>query len=520
MSSSEDMKRAIQRAREAFQCGTTLSIDFRKRQLKALKRMYEENEAAFCSALAQDLKKPKQEAILLELNLLKDDITYILSRMDDWIKPEKIAPTIMTMFDQPLVYHDPYGVVLVLGAWNYPVQLALLPVSGAIAAGNCVIIKPSEVSPATAETIAKLLPKYLDKECYHVICGGIPETTELLKERFDYIFYTGSTAVGKIVRDAANKNLTPVTLELGGKSPVYIDDSVDMEVAVRRILWGKCINLGQTCIAPDYILCSKQLQDKFVEVARRVLEEWYGTNPKASPDLCRVINEKHVDRLSEYLKEGTVAVGGEVDREQLYIAPTILTDVSPKSKVMTDEIFGPILPIISVESAYEAISFINARDAPLTCYVFSTSSKQQQTFAQQVLSGSMCFNDCVVHFSIHDLPFGGIGNSGMGAYHGKASFDSFTHNKACLIRNYNKVAEMIGKMRYPPYSDTNTKRLSMLLKEFNLPSLKALSYVLVFGLGIASVFIGQELAKGALRKWLSRRLGSAMVKVLFRTIQR
>ncbi|XP_045120725.1 aldehyde dehydrogenase, dimeric NADP-preferring-like isoform X6 [Portunus trituberculatus] len=495
MSSSEEMKRAIQRAREAFQCGTTLSVDFRKRQLKALRRMYEENEAAFCSALAQDLKKPKQEAILLELNLLKDDITYILSRMDDWIKPEKISPTMLTMFDQPLVYHDPYGVVLVMGAWNYPVQLALLPVSGAIAAGNCVIIKPSEVSPATAETIAKLLPKYLDKECYHVICGGIPETTELLKERFDYIFYTGSTTVGKIVRDAANKNLTPVTLELGGKSPVYIDDSVDLEVAVRRILWGKCINLGQTCIAPDYILCSKQLQDKFVEVARRVVEEWYGTNPKTSPDLCRVITEKHVDRLSEYLKEGTVAVGGEVDREQLYIAPTILTDVSPKSKVMTEEIFGPILPIVNVESAYEAISFINARDAPLTCYVFTTSSKQQQTFVQQVLSGSMCINDCVVHFSIHDLPFGGIGNSGMGAYHGKASFETFTHNKSCLIRNYNKVAEMIGKMRYPPYSDKNTKRLSMLLKEFSFPNLKALSYVLVFGLGVASVFIGQELAK-------------------------
>lgn len=485
----------MQRAREAFQCGTTLSIEFRKRQLKALRRMYEENEAAFCAALAQDLKKPKQEAILLELNLLKDDITYILARMDDWIKPEKISPTMMTMFDQPLVYHDPYGVVLVLGAWNYPVQLPLLPVSGAIAAGNCVIIKPSEVSPATAETIAKLLPKYLDKECYHVICGGIPETTDLLKERFDYIFYTGSTTVGKIVREAANKNLTPVTLELGGKSPVYVDESVDMEVAVRRILWGKCINLGQTCIAPDYILCSKQVQDKFVEVARRVLEEWYGANPKASPDLCRVINEKHVDRLTEYLKEGTAAVGGEVDKEQLYIAPTILTDVSPKSKVMTEEIFGPILPIINVESAYEAISFINAREKPLVLYIFSALESTQKLLLSYTSSGGSCVNDTMIHLSVHDLPFGGVGHSGMGAYHGKASFDTFTHNKSCLIRNYNKVAEMIGKMRYPPYSDTNTKRLSMLLKEFNFPSLKVLSYVMVFGLGVASVFIGQQLAK-------------------------
>ncbi|KAG0730487.1 Fatty aldehyde dehydrogenase [Chionoecetes opilio] len=342
----------------------------------------------------------------------------------------------------------------------------------------------------------------------------------VLKERFDYIFYTGSPVVGKIVREAANKNLTPCTLELGGKSPVYIDDSVDMEVAVRRILWGKCINLGQTCIAPDYILCSKAVQGRFVEVARKVLEEWYGANPKASPDLCRVVNERHVDRLAEYLKEGTVAVGGEVDKEQLYVAPSILTDVSPKSKVMTEEIFGPILPIVNVESAYEAIKYINSRDRPLTSYMFSTSSKQQQAFIEAVYSGSMCINDCVVHFSIHDLPFGGIGNSGMGNYHGKASYDTFTHRKSCLIRNYNKVAETIGKLRYPPYSEQNTKRLSMLLKEFSLPSFKVVSYVLAFGLGVASVFIGRELAKGAFRRWLSRRVGSSLVKVLFRTIQR
>lgn len=491
------MKRCLQRAREAFQCGTTLSIDFRKRQLKALRRMYEENEATFCAALASDLKKPKQEAILLEINLLKDDISHILARIDDWTKPEKIPATIMTMFDQPVIYPDPYGVVLVIGAWNYPLQLGLLPISGAIAAGNCVIIKPSEVSPATGEAIAKLLPKYLDKECYHVICGGVPETTQLLKERFDYIFYTGSTGVGKIVREAANKHLTPTTLELGGKSPVYIDDTVDMEVAVRRILWGKCINLGQTCIAPDYLVCSKQVQEKFIEVARRVLEEWYGPNPKSSSDLCRIVAERHFNRIVEYLKEGTVAVGGEVDREQLYIAPTILTDVSPKSKVMTDEIFGPILPIINVDSAYEAITFINAREKPLVLYIFTESENTQKLLLTYTSSGGSCVNDTMVHLSVHDLPFGGVGNSGMGAYHGKASFDTFTHRKSCLIRNYNKVAEMIGKMRYPPYSEQNTKRLSLLLKEFNMPSFKVLSYVLAFGLGVASVFIGRELAKVA-----------------------
>lgn len=489
------MKQAVQRARDAFKCGTTLSLEFRKRQLKALRRMYEENEGALCAALAKDLKKPKQEAILLEINLLKDDINHILARIDDWVKPEKIPTNVLTMFDKPMVYHDPYGVVLVMGAWNYPVQLALLPVSGAIAAGNCVIIKPSEVSPATAETIAALIPKYLDKECYHVVCGGIPETTELLKERFDYIFYTGSPTVGKIVREAANKYLTPTTLELGGKSPVYIDDSVDMDMAVKRILWGKCINLGQTCIAPDYVLCSKAVQEKFVAKAKQILDEWYGPNPKASPDLCRIVSEKHLDRIAEYLKEGTVAVGGDVDREQLYIAPTILTDVSPKNKVMTEEIFGPILPIVNVESAHDAISFINSREKPLVFYIFSNSETIQKMLLSNTTSGGSCVNDTMVHLSVHDLPFGGVGNSGMGSYHGKASFDTFTHRKSCLIRNYNKIAETIGKMRYPPYSETNMKRLSILLKEMNFPSFKILSYVLAFGLGVASVFIGREIAK-------------------------
>ncbi|KAG7154452.1 Aldehyde dehydrogenase, dimeric NADP-preferring-like [Homarus americanus] len=541
-------EQVVQRAREAYMSGKTKDVEFRKKQLKALMRMYEENEAAFCSALAKDLHKPKQESVLLELNLLKDDIRHILARIDEWTKPESTPTNIVTLFDKPVIYHDPYGVVLIMGAWNYPVQLALLPVAGAIAAGNCVILKPSEVSSTTAETIAELIPKYLDNECFHVVCGGIPETTELLKSRFDYIFYTGSPQVGKIVREAANKHLTPTTLELGGKSPLYIDDSVDMDIAVRRIMWGKCINVGQTCIAPDYVLCSQQVQTKFVDKARDVLKEWYGEDPRSSPDLCRIVSDKHVERLAEYLKDGKVVIGGDVNREERWISPTILVDVDPKSKVMTEEIFGPILPIVNVDSPYDAIKFINEREKPLTLYIFTKQEIISDLLLKNTTSGGSCVNDTMLHLAerplafyvfsnksdlvnvlmeqvpyggctvndvmfhaaVHDLPFGGIGNSGMGAYHGKASYDTFTHRKSCLIRNYNKIAETIGKSRYPPYSEKKTKFLSQMLREQPFPSLKFVPYLIAFGLGVASVFAYKGIAKDGLREWMSQRVRSPL----------
>ncbi|XP_053638298.1 aldehyde dehydrogenase, dimeric NADP-preferring isoform X3 [Cherax quadricarinatus] len=503
-------EQVVHKAREAFMSGKTKDVSFRKQQLKALKLMYEENEAAFCKALAKDLNKPKQESILLELNLLIDDLRHSLARIDEWVKPETTPTNIVTIFDKTLIFHDPYGVVLIMGAWNYPVQLCLLPLSGAIAAGNCAIIKPSEVSSATAETIAELIPKYLDNECFQVVCGGVSETTELLKQRFDYIFYTGSPQVGKIVRDAANKYLTPTTLELGGKSPLYIDESVDMDIAVRRILWGKCINAGQTCIAPDYVLCSKQVQNKFVDKAREVLQEWYGDDPKSSPDLCRIVSEKHVERLAEYLKDGKVVIGGDVNKEEKWVSPTILVDVSPKSKVMTEEIFGPILPIMNVDSPYDAIKFINDREKPLTLYIFSTQKSIHELLLKKTSSGGCCVNDTMVQLSVHDLPFGGVGNSGMGCYHGKASYDTFTHRKSCLVRNYNKIADAIGKKRYPPYSEKNMNFLASMLKEHSLPSFRMLPYVIAFGLGVVSVFAVSKIAKGDLREWMNRRVGAAI----------
>ncbi|KAL1117945.1 hypothetical protein AAG570_004258 [Ranatra chinensis] len=397
------------------------------------------------NALATDLRKSKMESYITEINLVIGEIQNALDHLKSWMEPEKPKKNVMTLLDTLRIYNDPRGVVLIIGAWNYPVQLSLMPIIGAIAAGNCVILKPSEVANASAKALAELIPKYLDSECYSVVLGGVAETTELLKERFDYILYTGSSSVGKLVRSAANQYLTPVTLELGGKSPVYIDSTVDMSVAARRILWGKCINSGQTCIAPDYVLCTRDVQYMFVEEAKKVLQEFYGDNKKESPDLCRIINDKHFERLVDLMKDGEIAVGGGYDASDRFIEPTILTNVKPTDPIMQEEIFGPILPIMNVDNAYDAIKFINSRERPLTFYIFTTDKTVQSLMLDNTVSGSVCVNDTMLQFCVDTLPFGGVGQSGMGAYHGKYSFDTFTHKKSCLIKSLNKLGENLSR---------------------------------------------------------------------------
>ncbi|XP_068208133.1 aldehyde dehydrogenase, dimeric NADP-preferring-like [Palaemon carinicauda] len=388
-------KAVVDKARQAFRDGRTRDIEFRRQQLNQLRKMYVENEKTFLEALKSDLRKPHLEAVIFETDFMLKDLDYILSRLDDWVKTKEVPSVVPE--DKSYIYHDPYGVVLVMGAWNYPAQLTLIPAAGAIACGNAVVMKPSEVSPATAKVIETLVPKYLDNDCYPVVCGGIPETTELLKERFDYIFYTGSTGVGKIVRDAANKYLTPTTLELGGKSPCYVDSTADMDIAVRRILWGKMFNLGQTCIAPDFVLCNKEVQDTFVQKAKEVLKEWYGDNPAQSPDLCRIVAERHVDRLAGYLNDGKVVVGGKVDKNDKWIEPTILTDVSADSKIMQEEIFGPILPILNVKSHKDVINFVNDREKPLSMYLFSNNDAEVEDILRNVSCGGVTVNDTLHH---------------------------------------------------------------------------------------------------------------------------
>lgn len=477
----------VSTARNAFQSGRTKSLDFREKQLLALLRLYEENTQEMIDALKEDLRKSKQEAIISEIDYLKNELRGLLYNFRSWAKPEKVLDKgIPNLLDGTILYPEPYGVVLVIGAWNYPLQLTLMPAAGAIAAGNCVIMKPSEVAPVSAKLMAELIPKYLDTECYQVYLGGVPETTALLQQRFDYIFFTGSTAVGKIVHQAASKHLTPTTLELGGKSPVYLDKSADLEIAARRIMWGKCFNAGQSCIAPDYLLCTKEVGERFVKEAEKALKDWYGEKIKQSPDFGRIISDAHFKRVVALLSgSGKVVLGGDYDASERYVAPTILVDVKTSDPIMQEEIFGPILPIVEVQSVAEAISLIQSREKPLAIYVFSNDSSISDLVVANTSSGGVLVNDTMLHFTADCLPFGGVGNSGMGSYHGRLTFDTFVHKKPTLVKNLKKLGEMLSSSRYPPYNDSKIRFLTTVTKKYPLPiSLKKLPYIFAFFVGV------------------------------------
>ncbi|NWS21921.1 AL3A2 dehydrogenase, partial [Pachyramphus minor] len=446
----ERMQHVIARARAAFNSGRSRSLEFRIQQLKALERMVKEKEKEILAALHADLHKSGPNAYGHEILGVLGELALAMEKLPSWAAPQPVKKNLMTMRDEVFINFEPLGVVLIIGAWNYPFVLVMQPLIGAIAAGNAVVVKPSEVSENTAKLVADLLPQYLDRELYPVVTGGVPETTELLTQRFDHILYTGNSAVGKIVMAAAAKHLTPVTLELGGKSPCYIDKDCDLAVACRRITWGKYMNCGQTCIAPDYILCDPSIQSQVVENIKATLQEFYGEDVKASPDYERIVNKRHFKRIVGLLEGQKIAHGGERDEASCFIAPTILTDVSPDSKVMEEEIFGPVLPIVTVKSVEEAIEFINCREKPLALYVFSNNKKLIRRVISETSSGGMTANDVLMHSVVSDLPFGGVGNSGMGAYHGRYSFETFSHRRACLIRDLK--LEVVNKLRYPPGS--------------------------------------------------------------------
>lgn len=481
--------------RNSFESGRTKSLEFRETQLKALLKMYEENTAAMIAALSKDLRKSKTESIILEVSLIVSELKELIANFKSWSKPEKRAKGLPNLLDQVLLYKDPYGVVLVMGAWNYPIQLNFLPFAGALAAGNCIILKPSELAPNCAELIAEIIPKYLDSDCYKVVLGGVAETTELLKERFDYIFFTGSPIVGKIVHAAANKYLTPVTLELGGKSPVYLDSTANVDIATHRILWGKFVNAGQTCIAPDYLMCTKEVEKDFITAAKNVIKEFYGEDPKQSPDFCRIINDRHFQRVTNLINNTKLAVGGKTDAAERYIEPSIAVDVKETDPLMIEEIFGPILPILTVNNANEAIKFINSREKPLSLYIFSNDKNVVDLFLQNTSSGGVTVNDTLMHAAVETLPFGGVGNSGMGAYHGKASFDTFVHQKATLVKNLGSLGEKLSNKRYPPYSESKLNYIRNMLKKRKGLPLRLLSYVFTFGLGVGVAFIINYICK-------------------------
>jgi aldehyde dehydrogenase (NAD+) len=457
--SDQEIVSIVTRLRKTFESGVTRSLEWRLRELKQIERMITDNEPEILDALNADLGKSRFEGFMTETGFVLTDLRYMRKHLTKWVKPKKVKAPLPVQPASAKVYSEPLGEVLVIAPWNYPFQLAIAPLIGAVAAGNTVVIKPSEVAPATSALLAKLLPKYCDRDAIAVIEGGVPETTQLLEQRFDHIFYTGNGHVGRIVMTAAAKHLTPVTLELGGKSPCIVDRDADLAVAAKRIAWGKFVNAGQTCVAPDYLLVDESVHDKFLDKLSEAIGEFYGPDPQASGDYARIVNERHHDRLCKLMDSGDVVVGGKTDRANRYIAPTVLRGVSEDSPAMQDEIFGPILPVFSVKSLDEAIDFVNRRDKPLALYVFSKDKQVAERVLTSTSSGGVCVNDCLSHLVPPELPFGGVGPSGMGAYHGKASFDTFSHKKSVL----DKPTRLDPPLRYPPYTDDKAKWVKRLL---------------------------------------------------------
>ncbi len=455
----DEIPGTVQTLRTSFDHGRTRPLQWRLQQLKAIERMCHEREAEIEAALRQDLGKSHFEACATEIHYTAHEARLARKKVHRWMRPDRVSTPVVAQPGSSKIHKDPLGVVLVIAPWNYPFQLAMAPVVGAIAAGNCALIKPSEVAPAVSAMLAKLLPEYLDPDSIAVVEGGVDETTELLRCRFDHIFYTGNGKVGRIVMRAAAEHLTPVTLELGGKSPTIVDRSVDLTVAARRIAWAKFTNAGQTCVAPDYVLVERPVYDDFVAAMVATVRAFYGDNAQLSEDFGRIINTRHHDRLVALLEGNTVAVGGQHDRDDRFLAPTVLTDVALDSPVMTDEIFGPILPILPVDDIEAAIALINARPKPLALYLFSNDASVQRKVLERTSSGSAVVNHALMQMTVPGLPFGGVGNSGMGAYHGKHSFDCFTHNKAVL----RKPTALDPTFMYPPYSPRKIKLLKALL---------------------------------------------------------
>ncbi|OYD96816.1 aldehyde dehydrogenase family protein [Nostoc sp. 'Peltigera membranacea cyanobiont' 210A] len=436
----------IETQRDFFQTGKTKDVNFRIEQLTTLKQAIIEHEQSIVEALKADLHKPEVETYLTEISVIKD-IDYAIKHLQNWSKPQKAAVSWDFFSYSAKIYPEPLGVVLIIGPWNYPFQLIISPLIGAIAAGNCAIIKPSEIASHTSDVIAKIIAKHFDPAYLAVVEGGVEASQKLLAEKFDHIFFTGGTAVGKIIMAAAAKYLTPVTLELGGKSPCIVDTHINLEHTVRRITWGKFINAGQTCIAPDYLLVNKTIKKDLIDGLEKSLKEFYGDNPVNSPDYARIISQKHFERLVSFLKDGKVVIGGENQPSERYIAPTLIDNVSLEDSVMQEEIFGPILPIIEYTDIAEAIALINSRPKPLALYLFSQDKNLQKRVLQETSSGGVCINDTVMQVGVSSLPFGGVGDSGIGNYHGKASFDTFSHKKSVLQNSF----WLDLKWRYAPY---------------------------------------------------------------------
>lgn len=447
----------LQAQRKFFATGKTRDRDFRIQQLQALEGAIVANQDNIIAAVQSDLGRAAFEAYF-EIATLSE-VKLAIKQLKKWMKPRRVATSVDVFPASAWVQPEPLGVALIIGPWNYPFQLMMSPLVGAIAAGNCAILKPSEYAPEMSKVVTELVRSTFDSNYIAVVEGDAQTSQELLAQKFDHIFFTGGTEIGRIVMQAAAKHLTPVTLELGGKSPCFVDASVRLDYAAKRIAWGKFINAGQTCIAPDYILVDAAVKDEFVVQLKKAILELYGDNPAVSPDYARIVNQRQLDRLKGLLVSGNIVIGGQVNDADRYLAPTVLENVDWKDGVMESEIFGPILPILTYENLDDAIALVNERPKPLALYIFSKSNTIQTNIVNSISSGGVCINDTVLQVSVGNLPFGGVGDSGTGSYHGKASFDTFSHDRSFLKRSILFDLDW----RYAPYTDDRLKFLKKIV---------------------------------------------------------
>jgi aldehyde dehydrogenase (NAD+) len=448
--------------REGFRSGVLRDNEQRTAQLHRLRALFVEQEDRLIDALVADVGKARIEAYTTEIAFTINEIDHALKHLHAWTKPGKVKVPMTFKPGSAHLHPEPLGTVCIIAPWNYPVQLLFAPLVPALAAGNTAVLKPSEVTPTVAALVEELVPKYFDANTVAVVTGAVDETTALLEQRFDHIFYTGNGKVGRVVMRAAAEHLTPVTLELGGKSPAIVAADANIKVTGKRIAWAKFLNAGQTCVAPDYVLVEEGVEDELVSAITDAVTKFYGADPRQSPDYARIVNERHHDRLMRLIEAGgydATAIGGTGNRDSRYLAPTVLTGVKPDAAVMEDEIFGPILPVLAVGDIDEAIRFVTDREKPLALYAFSSSHDVLDHVVANSSAGGVTLNHAVLHLAVPDLPFGGIGASGTGSYHAKAGFDTFTHYKPVL----NKPTRPDPALMYPPYTSTKQKILRKFL---------------------------------------------------------
>ncbi|MDR1747154.1 MAG: aldehyde dehydrogenase [Tannerella sp.] len=439
----------IEKQRTFFATGQTKEATFRIEQLKRFRQAVIQKHSAITDALNKDLKKSEFEAFATEVTGVLDEVNAAIEHLENWIKPVEVATPPLFGDAKSCIYYEPYGIVLIISTWNYPFVLGFKPLIGAIAAGNCCVLKPSEISANASHVIADIVNECFDEACCAVVECDARETAELLTERFDFIHYTGNTRVGKMVALAAAEHLTPTVLEMGGKSPCIVDKTADIALSVQSLCWGKLLNAGQTCVAPDYILVHKDVKDKLIEALKAQIIAFYGESIRSNPDYGRIINLHHFERLQSLLNEGHIVFGGKTDKSQLFIEPTIIDDVNWNSKIMQEEVFGPIFPILTYSDLTETIQILASREKPLALYLYSTDETVQQQVIRDVPSGGGCINATILHMLNANLPFGGVGNSGIGYYHGRWSIETFSNKKSVL----NKTPTNEPSMLYPPYDD-------------------------------------------------------------------